>query len=89
MEQTEVRFLNIPENRQACAHRPADLLAARDEWGGPQLWCRCGHVIACPTATLRDDSGKVQTGGALKLWNLIQIDDIARRIAGSRWCSSN
>lgn len=69
---------------EACAHRPLDLIAARNEWGEPQLWCRCGHVIECPPAKLSDENGKIQTGGALRLWNQIQINETARRIAGSR-----
>ena len=84
MEQGEVRFLNIPEGRQSCNHSALNLIAARDEWGQPQLWCRCGHVRDCPPAMLWNASGKIETGGNLKLWNSIAIRELAQRIKGSR-----
>ncbi len=84
MERTEARFLNIPEVRQGCNHSALFLIAARNEWGEPQLWCQCGHVIDCPPARLWSESGKVQTGGALKLWNNIAARELARRILAGR-----
>jgi hypothetical protein len=84
MGKSEVRFLNLPEARQSCNHSALNLIAARNEWGEPQLWCRCGHVIECPPARLWDESGKVEAGGNLKLWNNLAAQEIARRIQAGR-----
>lgn len=84
MEQSEVGFLNIPEARQSCNHSALNLLAARDEWGEPQLWCRCGHVRDCPPAVLKDARGRIETGGNLRLWNSLAVAELAQRIKGSR-----
>lgn len=84
MEQAEVRFLNLPEARQSCNHSALNLIAARNEWGEPQLWCPCGHVIDCPSAMLKDARGKIETGGALRLWNSISAQEIARGILAGR-----
>jgi len=82
MGKSEVRFLNLPEARQSCNHSALNLIAARNEWGEPQLWCRCGHVIECPAASLY--GAKVETGGNLKLWNNLAAQEIARRIQAGR-----
>ncbi len=70
--------------QRTCHHRIWDLIPARNEWGEPQIWCRCGHVMECPPARLYDAHGKIETGANRRLWNELVIHETARRILAGR-----
>lgn len=84
MDHTETTRFDLPEQRQVCQHRIWNLTPARNEWGEPQLWCRCGHVMECPPARLYAEGGKIETGGNLKLWNNLSAQFLAKHILAGR-----
>ena len=68
----------------ACNHSGFNLIPARNEWGEPQLWCRCGRVFECPQSRLWDKSSRIETGGNLRLWNNLVVHELALKIQAGR-----